>query len=104
METLSPSFSKKGFLFNLVKRIGRIAIFKKTRLTTNKDDSYEVIIVQKHDGYFMAGTFIKAGECFPGNNDWGSKGWTYRIEDYDRAELKFNELLIKEQNRKHGNP
>lgn len=38
---------------------------------------YEVIIIQSHDGFSVAGKEVEASEFYPRSEDWGTYGWTY---------------------------
>ncbi len=76
---------KHGNDFLLIKRSGNIGLFKE-----NKYNSYEVIIIQSHNGREIMGNVIPPAEFAPSDESWGSKGWTYTIEA--DALKKFNEL------------
>lgn len=78
-------YRKHGKDFLLIKRSGNIGLFKE-----NKYNSYEVIIIQSHNGREIMGNVIPPAEFAPSDESWGSKGWTYTIEA--DALKKFNEL------------
>lgn len=78
-------YRKHGNDFLLIKRSGNIGLFKE-----NKYNSYEVIIIQSHNGREIMGNVIPPAEFAPSDESWGSKGWTYTIEA--DALKKFNEL------------
>lgn len=91
MKKLEKTFTKKGFIYEQLKRIGNKAIY------TQKKDSaqnawmrYEVIVIKSHDGYEIAGNKIPAGEVYPSSTQWGAAGWTY--VDLQDAENKFKKL------------
>jgi hypothetical protein len=91
MKKLEKEFTKKGFIYKQLKRLGNKAIY-----TQKKDDTqstrvhYEVIIIKSHDGYEIAGNKIPAGEVYPSSAQWGAAGWTY--VDLQDAENKFKKL------------
>jgi hypothetical protein len=78
-------YRKHGKDFLLIKRLGNIGLFKE-----NKYNSYEVIIIQSHNGREIMGNVIPPAEFAPSDESWGSKGWTYTIEA--DALKKFDEL------------
>lgn len=69
-------YKKNGYEFTLVTRKGDYAIFEGTRKTGSK--TYEVIQIKSHDGLTFDGVTTDPAEYAPSNNEWGSKGWTYR--------------------------
>jgi len=89
MKTLEQ-YSKNGYGFTLIKRIGNFALFIGTS-PISRNVNYEVIEIQSHDGMNIAGKDIAPAEYAPGNNAWGAKGWTLlTLED---AEAKLEELV-----------
>lgn len=78
-------YRKHGNDFLLIKRSGNVGLFKE-----NKYNSYEVIIIQSHNGREIMGNVIPPAEFAPSDESWGSKGWTYTIEA--DALKKFDEL------------
>lgn len=97
MKTLTTSFlgrgSQKGFEFLQVKREKSIAIFSKS----DKQVTYfEVVDIKKHNGYKLGGINFPPAETYPGDNAFGVSAWC--CSDITRAELKFNELLNKNEN------
>jgi hypothetical protein len=91
MKKLEKTFTKKGFIYKQISRVGNKAIY-----TQKRDDSqsvvtrYEVIVIKSHDGYEIAGNKIPAGEVYPSSTQWGTQGWTY--VDLQGAENKFKKL------------
>jgi hypothetical protein len=93
MKHLMPEFHKAGFDFKLLLRDGDIALLRKTKPGFSFE-SYEVAIIQRHNGYEIAGVKIEPGENMPSSEQWGVKGWTCRT--YDDACTKFNALKDKQ--------
>ena len=79
------NYRKHGNDFLLIKRSGNVGLFQE-----KKYNSYEVIIIQSHNGREIMGNVIPPQEYAPSNEQWGSKGWTYTIEA--DALKKFDEL------------
>lgn len=87
MKLLPTEFRKHGYNFRQLQREGDVALFEKTAGTVV---AYEVVIVQRHDDYMMAGNLIPAAEAMPGNETWGLKGWSPRT--LPEALRKFTEV------------
>jgi hypothetical protein len=78
-------YRKHGNDFLLIKRSGNVAIFQEKQY-----NSYEVILIQSHNGREIMGNVIPPAEFAPNDELWGSKGWTYTTEA--DALKKFDEL------------
>lgn len=85
---LKDKFIKNGFNFKLLKREGNKAIFEKKKSKINY--CYEVILIDRHDGYTLGDTYIEPAESYPSSSQWGEKGWTFK--DLNKAEERFNKL------------
>lgn len=85
---LKEKFYSKGFNFVQVKRDANKAIYKK--FASKKNYSYEVIKINRHNGYTLQGTYIEPAETYPGDNQWGMQGFTYK--DLESAENHYNRL------------
>lgn len=85
---LKEKFIKQGFNFKLLKREGYKAIYEKKK--TKLNFCYEVIIINRHDGYNLGDTFLEPAETYPSSSQWGEKGWTFK--SLDKAEEKFSTL------------
>ena len=71
---IKTEFTRKGFTFSLVKREGNKAIFSQKK--GKKFLAYEVVIIRRHDGYTLAGTYIEPAETYPCDSEWGIFGFT----------------------------
>lgn len=95
---LEPFFNKWGFDHDLIRREGDIAIYHKAAVKgaihpVPFDAGFEVVVITRHDGYEMAGVKFEPAEQYPGNEAWGTRGWTYRT--FSDARKRFNSLLGK---------
>jgi len=91
MKKLEKKFSKKGFLYTQLQRVGMKAIYSQVREDTETTTTwYEVVVIKSHDGYEIAGNKIPPGEVYPSSTQWGVLGWTYG--DLQSAEKKFKKL------------
>lgn len=84
MKTLK-TYSKNGYKFTELKRVGNVAAFEGIREGGAK--TFEVIHIQSHDGREIHGNVVAPAEYPPGNAQWGVKGWTYQTDD--AAQDKF---------------
>jgi hypothetical protein len=78
-----------GFNYHQVVREGDVAIY------SQEGFAYEVIIVQRHNGYTAFGKTYPPAEYYPKNEDWGKKAWTISGGDdvLHRAKVKMREVI-----------
>ena len=100
---LETSFVSRTFRFDQVKRVGDIAIYKKTALkgpirSSDHAAGFEVIRIGRHNGYTIAGSTIEPAETYPSDSQWGIAGFTYK--ELDKAEARFNDMLKNQQVKK----
>jgi len=96
---LPLEFSKNQFDFKQIKREANVAIYSKVKKSIDiegeacpqKQLHYEVIKINRHDAYFLAGNKISAGESYPSNEQWGNRGLS--TNSLERAEEIFKEFL-----------
>jgi len=84
-------YKRNGLTWQLLTRKGNAAIFQSRY-------GYEVIVIQSHNGRTIAGNYCEPAEYPPSNEQWGSKGWSYRTDQLWQAEIKLADLaptLIK---------
>lgn len=86
---LPAELRKNGFDLNLVERQKDVAIYQKRK--DQYEAGYEVIVIRNKEAYEIAGNYIEAAEYYPGNEDWGTYGFTYC--DYRQAHRKFCNLI-----------
>jgi len=90
MKTLTE-YKRNGFTWQLVTRQGNAAIYK-------SQYGFEVIQIQSHNGRTIPAkddkpeTYCEPAEYPPSNEQWGSKGWTYRFDQIGQAQAKLAEL------------
>lgn len=87
MKPLPKTFRKSGFDFEQLKRIGNVALYRKTN---GNIESFELVKVQAHDGYFIKDVEMPPAEFYPSSEQWGTNGWTFTTRD--EAELMFQKL------------
>lgn len=94
MKLLPTEFRKHGYEFRQLQREGDVALFEKRQGTVV---AYEVVIVQRHEEYVMAGNTIAAAEAMPGNETWGLKGWSPRT--LPEALVKFSAVCVMHEDK-----
>lgn len=87
MTPLAESFKANGFVFTQLVRAGDLAIYRKAK---GNWVGFEVIRVQRHTGYTIAGKFCPPAEFYPANEKWGVDGYSCVSED--RARVKMAEM------------
>jgi len=101
---LESPFTKNGFVHTLVKQLpwenygkvyGSWQIWKRHKEGSEKYH-HEVVFITRHDGYTISGVFCQPAEQYPGNEKWGSHGFT--IHSYVMALRKLKSLLSNAQN------
>ncbi len=60
----------------MLMRKGDIGLFRKTKIGL-KFESFEVVIIQRHEPFTVGCNQIEAGEYLPYSEQWGVKGWEY---------------------------
>lgn len=89
MKILDKEFNYNGFDFTQMYRDGKYAIYKQTKKGW-KSAVYEVIIIESHNGYDLAGQHFPPSEMYPSTTQWGIKGFTELT--YDAAMDKIEKL------------
>ena len=96
MKPMPLTFVKNTFAYEQVLRNDQIAIYKQ-RLNATVDKpvrgclAYEVIKIRQIPESEMFGQTIEAHEAAPGNEQWGTLGWTF--PSLERAKAKFHALV-----------
>ena len=85
MQTIPTFFRKNGWCYNLIERVGDVAIYRQD-LRPTPDRSrpaagYEVMIVRtrpERTVHYPGRTVtFPAGESLPGTEAWGKRAWTH---------------------------
>lgn len=93
MKTLPLYIKRRGFEYNQVMRNGDIAIYSQHR--NNEVVAYETIIVKAAPEHERHGTKFEAAELYPGENAFGSTGWSYG--NFGDVSISYNRALHKLQ-------
>jgi len=86
MKLLSIEIKNHGYSMKQIKRTDKVAIYYKC-------GGYEVVLIQKHNGYEIKGIKMEPAEYLPKDEDFGWKGWYYGGPNgRENAEKKFQKL------------
>ena len=98
MKELEKSFvsDKHKFQFEQLARTGNIALYKKS-LIEGTTYGFELIKITSHNGYEMGGVWIEPAEMYPGNEQWGVKGFSYTQERFEQALEHFDRLVKQDR-------
>jgi hypothetical protein len=102
MKTIQKKFTYKTFQYKQLLREENVAIYEQ-KLKDAEDGlslkkNYEVVVIDSHNGYEIAGNIIPPSEMYPSSNQWGVKGFT--CLSYEDALVKFKKLK-KQETRKN---
>ena len=107
MEKLTE-YVKNGHTFKVVERERGVAIAEQ-RIKGGGLCAYEVFIVKHAQETIMFGKTVPEHEVAPGNEKWGSEGWTYSLnmrgrsfeeakgDALTRARAKMNFILNRDE-------
>lgn len=77
MSTVPEKFTRKGWTFRQVDRLGQVAVYERRKPGTRH---WEVVRLRRYPAFEKGGKEFPAGESYPGNERWGSDGWTFMSE------------------------
>jgi hypothetical protein len=84
-------YKRNGLSWQITTRQGNAAIFQ-------SQYGFEVIQIQSHNGRTIPAkdekpeTYCEPAEYPPSNEQWGSKGWTFRLDQLEDAKIKLKEI------------
>lgn len=95
MKIIKSSFKKFGDQFTMVKRVGDVALYERTK-EGYVYSGWEVIIIQKAKASnFNVGASVinwnEGDEFYPNSESFGKKGWYYSSREL--ADVKFESLI-----------
>lgn len=88
MTPLKTEFTFRGHTFRQLKRDGKVALYRRSQ--EDKVYGYEVVRakdVPEHT--WPNGTTTEAHEGYPGDNEFGVRGWYFMRQDRAGAEARF---------------
>ena len=98
MKKLAESFTEKGFNHKQVHRDGSFAIYCRWRDESPDHKHYEVIRIQSHNGYSLAGKDYPPSEFYPSSNSWGLNGFTCGTKE--KAYERLDRMISESENKK----
>jgi hypothetical protein len=98
MKTLPLEITARGFTFRQIERRGNVALYSQhLKGRTGTPLAYEVIIIKSHDGYELGGSKVEASEVYPGQESFGTLGWTYSTLDPHGHEKALDKMRQVEE-------
>jgi hypothetical protein len=89
---LPSELKNHGMTMKLVKRTEKVAMYSKC-------GGYEVVLVQRHNGYEIKGVKVEPAEYLPKDEDFGAKGWHFSgPQGLEMAEKKYLDLQKEVKN------
>lgn len=99
MKPLAYQFKSGGFMFQILRRNGRVVLLEK-RKAGGKSRSWEVVKTVVRPSETLMGVFYPEREAMPSSSQWGKLGWTFvRLAD---AEGKYQRLVNAGKRRGNG--
>jgi hypothetical protein len=94
METLKTELQVQNRTLKQIKRQGSVALYE---LYGPQGQLYgfEVVVVRIRRAEELFGRRYPERETYPGNEDWGTYGWSYLASDLPGAQKRFEHLLPK---------
>ncbi len=92
MKILPLQFTKKGWDHVQTKRVGNLAIYRRSK-PTSPAPHFELIRIRQGKPYQLAGIDFPATELYPSETQWGQQGWTHKTEP--EAESHMASLCMK---------
>lgn len=99
MKIIETNFIDKHFSFKQIAREGDFAVYERQQIPYMGHNSdtvhWEVIKIQKHNGYSFVGKTWPPSEFYPRNADWGLYGFTCQTKE--RAYKKLDEMVERDK-------
>lgn len=79
MKKIEPIIETSKVSLIQISRVGNFAIYYRIEKSGDKefDGGFEVIEIQRHNGYTLPGGLqVEASEFYPSSEQWGNHGWT----------------------------
>lgn len=95
MKVLATTYTKNSYSFTQVSREGNIAIYEQREPLNDRLLGYEVFIVQQNPERQIAGVKIPTSESTPGNEQWGTKGFTTHTLQQAKDKIPYLQDRIK---------
>jgi hypothetical protein len=102
MKKIEKEFTSKNFLLKQIHREGDFAIYERFHETSPDNKHYEVVKIQSHNGYVIAGQKYPASEFYPSSNAWGADGYTCinKKSAYEKLDKMVEDFKIREEEKK----
>ena len=96
---IATEFTKHGYRFTQIRRVGRHAIYRQ-HVNGGDADRYEVVRIRLQPASVIQNRPIPARESYPNDEQWGKTAWTcWNLAD---AEAKLADLVEKDRIREEN--
>jgi hypothetical protein len=76
LKPIPQTFTRWGYTGRILKREGDVVLAEKQDSKKPERKFYEVMLVQKHNGFTIAGKTFPPSEYLPRDDQWGEAGWS----------------------------
>ena len=94
METLKTEVQVQNLPLKQIKRRGSVALYELSG-PRGVHYGFEVVVIRIRRAEELFGRCYPERETYPGNEDWGTCGWSYLVSDLAGAQKRFDSLLPK---------
>lgn len=78
IKILPTEITKSGFTYRQIAREGNVAVYSQhLKGRSGTPLAYETIVIKSHDGYTIGNKCIEPSEMYPGNELFGTLGFSY---------------------------
>lgn len=101
VKPLEFPFNKNRFTHELIERDGLVCLVKRTSIDYGHFH-LEVVELQEEPESIRFGTLVPAHERYPGNEEWGDKGFTFFTGQTEVARKRAVLCLRRVERRREG--
>lgn len=76
LKPIPQTFRRWGYTGQILKREGNVVLAEKHNDITPDHKYYEVMVLQVHNGFEIAGKIVPPSEYLPHGEQWGQAGWS----------------------------
>jgi len=101
VKPIDLSFTYGGFDYRQIRREKDVAIYSQCFKGGRIPVAYEVVVIQRHNGYSLGGKTYPPAEYYPSSAKWGTYGFTIVATDptkmLQKAVDKMRQVLQNEE-------
>jgi len=112
VKPIDTFFTYGGFDYRQIRREKDVAIYSQCFKGGKLPVAYEVVVIQRHNGYSLGGKTYPPAEYYPSSAKWGTHGFTVVATDtskmlqkaVDKMKQVLNNEEVKAQKRAEKKP